>query len=120
MKLYEKNMGRFAVMIPVTEDDGCGGYITSYTDGAEFSASLIGGSMREYFSGRRLVKLRKYSVIVSPDSGFVPSFGDIFRSLDDGRRYIVTGERRSPPDISVIRFSVTDAEAWMEDENDEG
>ena len=99
MKLYERNLKACVLLEAEDSDDGEGGRIISYVNGDAFFAAIILESSVERLIGENTYTLGKYSVVTPYDdeNKLRLSFGKRFKTVDDGRTFIVTSEPVSPP-----------------------
>ena len=95
-----------------TVNDGYGGYITTYTEGAEFSAAIRFDSSIEARAAEKAGVTSLYTVVTSKN--MILQFHDVFRRVSDGKIFRVTsdGDDKATPDSASLNMREVTAEEW--------
>ena len=95
-----------------TANDGYGGYITTYTEGAEFSAAIRFDSSIEARAAEKQGVTSLYTIITSRN--IVLQYHDVFRRNRDGKIFRVTsdGDDKATPDLASLDMREVTAEEW--------
>lgn len=110
--LYEQMMEPFCYIEKTRIADGEGGYITTWTEGAEFSAHAAFDTSIEARTGAAAGVSSLYT-ITAPK--FVAlEYHDIIRRASDGKIFRVTsdGDDVVTPPMSTLSFLQVTAEEW--------
>lgn len=112
MSLLENAMEKCVLMDKTTTADGRGGYVPTWTDGAEFNAAItFDTSMQARIAEAQGVK-NLYTVTTTKAMNL--EYHDVFRRLDDGKVFRVTSDgddNKTPPTAHLNMRQVT-AEEW--------
>lgn len=95
------------------QPDGYGGYVTTWTDGAEFSAAVVSDTSIEARIADKQGVTSLYTV-TTPKS-LTLEYHDVFKRKSDGKVFRVTsdgGDKHTPASASLNMRQVT-AEEWM-------
>lgn len=93
--------------------DGEGGWITGWTDGAEFMAAVVLDTTTTAVIAERQGMAKIYRV-TAPKNALL-SFHDVFRRESDGQIFRVTSDRKdvqTPHAFDITPFSQVTAEEW--------
>lgn len=110
--LYERMMEAFCYIEKVRIADGEGGYITTWTEGAEFSAHAAFDTSIEARTGAAAGVSSLYT-ITAPVSAQL-EYHDVIRRKSDGKIFRVTsdGDDVVTPGVSTLSFLQVTAEEW--------
>lgn len=93
-------------------EDGAGGFITEWKDGARFSAAI---TFDNSLAARRAEKEGVSSVYtVTTAKSAALEYHDVFRRISDGKIFRVTsdGDDKQTPTRASFQFSQVTAEEW--------
>ena len=95
-----------------TVNDGYGGFITTYTEGAEFSAAVRFDSSIEARAAEKQGVTSLYTIITSRN--FVLQYHDVFRRKRDGKIFRITsdGDDSFTPESASLDMRLVTAEEW--------
>ena len=95
-----------------TVNDGYGGYITTYTEGAEFSAAIRFDSSIEARAAEKQGVTSLYTIITSRN--IVLQYHDVLRRERDGKIFRVTsdGDDSYTPNSASLDMRLVTAEEW--------
>lgn len=96
-----------------TTSDGYGGYIDSWTDGAEFDAAIVFNTSMEARVGEKQGVTSLYTV-TTPKS-LTLEYHDIFRRVSDGKIFRVTsdGDDSYTPSSATLDMRQVTAEEYI-------
>lgn len=112
MSLLSDSMEKCVMLDRRTEADGYGGFITRWTDGAPFQASVIvDSSMQARIAGVQGVT-SLYTVTTEKSANL--QYHDVFRRASDGKIFRVTsdGDDRKTPPSATLNMRQVSAEEW--------
>jgi hypothetical protein len=112
MTLFEKSMEPVIMMEKTRTADGEGGFITQWTEGAEFQAAItFDGSLQARVAEKQGVT-SIYTVTTSRTAGL--EYHDVFKRVSDNKIFRVTsdGDDKLTPDFATFSFSQVSAEEW--------
>ena len=95
-----------------TANDGYGGFITNYTEGAEFSAAIRFDSSIEARAAEKQGVTSLYTIITNKN--IVLQYHDVLRRKRDGKIFRVTsdGDDSYTPDSASLNMRLATAEEW--------
>ncbi len=95
-----------------TANDGYGGFITTYTEGAEFSAAIRFDSSIEARAAEKQGVTSLYTIITNKN--IVLQYHDVLRRERDGKIFRVTsdGDDSFTPDSASLNMRLATAEEW--------
>lgn len=113
MSLLDDFMDTCVMLDKTTAADGYGGYITTWTDGAEFQAAItldtsIDARVAEKAGVKSLYTVTTAKVLVL-------EFHDVFRRKRDGKIFRVTsdGDDKATPKSAGLDMRQVTAEEWV-------
>ena len=112
MSLLEYAMEDCVMIHKITSDDGYGGEITTWVDGATFQAAFeFNGSTQARIAQAQGAK-DNYRVTTHKDK--ILGYHDVFRRESDGQVFRVTsnGKDAKTPKTAGLNMSIVNAEAW--------
>lgn len=112
MSLLSEAMSKCVMMNKQTSDDGYGGYITTWQDGAQFDAAIVFDTSIE----ARRADIEGVSSLYTVTTGraLTLEYHDVFRRLTDNKIFRVTSDgddKFTPPSANLDMRQVT-AEEW--------
>lgn len=112
MSLLSDAMTTCVILNKQTEADGYGGYITTWTDGAEFKAAIVLDSSMEARIGEKQGVTALYTVTTSRALNL--QYHDVFRRVEDGKIFRVTsdGDDKKTPKSAGLDMRQVSAEEW--------
>lgn len=112
MMLYEAMMETCVLMEKVRVSDGLGGWTTSWTQGAEFSAAILKDSSAVAKIAEKDGVTELYTVTVARETPL--EFHDVFKRSSDNQIFRVTSNMKDneAPVFSGINFGQVSAERW--------
>lgn len=110
MSLLSDAMTTCVILNKQTEADGYGGYITTWTDGAEFKAAIVLDSSMEARIGEKQGVTALYTVTTSRALNL--QYHDVFRRVEDGKIFRVTsdGDDKKAPKSAGLDMRQVSAE----------
>ena len=95
-----------------TVNDGYGGYITTYTEGAEVSAAIRFDSSIEARAAEKQGVTSLYTIITG--RSFVLQYHDVLRRKRDGKIFRITsdGDDSYTPNSASLDMRLVTAEEW--------
>lgn len=112
MSLLEAFKEPCALMEKTRVSDGEGGWLTQWSQGAEFRAAIV---MDSTMAARVAEHEGMTSVFtVTTDRSTPLEFHDVFKRLSDGKIFRVTSDGRNneTPDVASFQFSQVQAQEW--------
>lgn len=112
MSLLTNAMELCVLLDKSTASDGRGGYITTWTDGAEFAAAItLDSSMQAKIAESQGVTA-VYTVTTSKAINL--QYHDVFRRAEDGKIFRVTsdGDDKKTPPTAGLNMRQVSAEEW--------
>lgn len=112
MSLIDDFMDKCIMLNKVTTADGYGGYITTWTDGAEFDAAITFNTSMEARTAEKAGVTSLYTVTTS--KALTLEYHDVFRRVRDGKVFRVTsdGDDKFTPASSTLDMRQVEAEEW--------
>lgn len=112
MSLLDEAMTRCVILNKTTENDGYGGYITGWSDGATFEAAVVLDSSMQARIGQQMGVTGIYTVTTKKHMNL--QYHDVFRRVSDGKIFRVTsdGDDKKTPDSALLNMRQVSAEEW--------
>lgn len=112
MRLLDLSMQECVMMDKKTVSDGEGGYLTVYSEGARFMASVVPENQGLDKIARAISEAVTYRVTTRRNVSL--SVYDIFRTVGDGQTYRISYSNvQSTPETADLDMRVTTAERWV-------
>lgn len=111
MRLIDAAMELCVFVNTRREQDGLGGYYTSYEDGAEFKAAITHNSTLQAMIAEKQGYKATYTITTPEGVGLQP--GNLIRRKDDGQVFRITSNSRDEktPRSASFKYEQTTAEA---------
>lgn len=112
MSLLSEAMEACVLLNKQTTADGYGGYISTYTDGAEFQAAIVFDTSIEARVAEAQGVTSRYTVTTS--RSMMLEYHDVFRRIRDGKLFRVTsdGDDKYTPASAGLDMRQVTAEEW--------
>lgn len=112
MSLLSDQMENCILMDKQTQSDGYGGYITTWVEGAEFSAAVILDSSIEARVAEKQGVTALYTVTTQKALNL--QYHDVFKRTGDGKIFRVTsdGDDKHTPASATLNMRQVSAEEW--------
>lgn len=112
MSLLSQAMSDCVFLNKSVVDDGYGGRITNWTEGAKFKAAIVFNSSIEARIAEKQGVTSLYTVTIHKD--FMLDYNDVFRRVKDGKTFRVTsdGDDEFTPDSATLDMRQITAEEW--------
>lgn len=114
MTMIEESMTAYAIMQKVRRPDGEGGFITEWTEGAGFQASItFDSSMQARIADKQGVS-SLYTVTTAKNAKL--EYHDVIKRLSDGKIFRITsdGDDKQTPARAVFgQYLQVTAEEWV-------
>jgi len=114
MTMIEESMESCAIMQRVRVPDGEGGFITQWTQGAEFKASItFDSSMQARIADKQGVT-SMYTVTTAKNAKL--DFHDVIKRLSDGKVFRITSDgddKQTPARAMFGQYLQVTAEEWV-------
>lgn len=112
MSLLNDAMEKCVILNKKTSSDGYGGFITSWTDGAEFEAAIVFDTSIEARRAEAEGVTSVYTVTVPRSVNL--EYHDVFRRVADGKIFRVTsdGDDKFTPSSATLDMRQVTAEEW--------
>lgn len=113
MSLLSEQMETCVVLNKQTQADGYGGYIQTWTDGAEFQAAITFDTSITARSAEKQGVSSLYTVTTT--KALTLEYHDVFRRLRDGKIFRVTsdGDDKYTPASATLNMRQVTAEEWV-------
>lgn len=113
MSLLTEQMESCVILNKQTSPDGYGGYITTWTDGADFLAAIVFDTSIEARVAEKQGVSSLYTVTTS--RALTLEYHDVFRRTRDGKIFRVTsdGDDRYTPARTALDMRQVTAEEWV-------
>lgn len=113
MSLLTEAMEQCVLMDKSTVDDGYGGYISSWTDGAKFKAAMTVDNSTEAMTAQAAGVTAMYTVTTEKQMNL--QYHDVFRRLSDGKIFRVKtdGDDVKTPSSAGLNMRQVRAEEWV-------
>jgi hypothetical protein len=118
MSLIDDFMDKCIMLNKVTTADGYGGYITTWTDGAEFDAAITFDTSMQARTADKAGVTSLYTVTTS--RALTLEYHDVFRRVRDGKVFRVTsdGDDKFTPASATLDMRQVTAEEWSVTQNE--
>lgn len=112
MSLLSEAMENCILLNKQTMADGYGGYITTWVDGAEFTAAITFDTSMEARTADKVGVTSLYTVTTS--KALILQYHDVFRRVRDGKIFRVTsdGDDKFTPASANLNMRQVTAEEW--------
>ena len=112
MSLLSEAMDKCVMMHKVTQDDGYGGEITTWQDGASFDAAITFDTSIEARTAEQQGVTSLYTVTTRKEK--VLEYHEVFRRLSDGKIFRVTsdGDDKFTPKSATLNMRQVTAEEF--------
>lgn len=118
MSLIDDFMDKCIMLNKITTADGYGGYITTWTDGAEFDAAITFDTSMQARTADKAGVTSLYTVTTS--RALTLEYHDVFRRVRDGKVFRVTsdGDDKFTPASATLDMRQVTAEEWSVTQNE--
>lgn len=118
MSLIDDFMDKCIMLNKVTTADGYGGYITTWTDGAEFDAAITFDTSMQARTADKAGVTSLYTV--TTNKALTLEYHDVFRRVRDGKVFRVTsdGDDKFTPASATLDMRQVTAEEWSVTQNE--
>lgn len=112
MSLLDEAMEACIILNKVTQADGYGGYITTWNDGAEFSAAIVLDTSMQARIAEKQDVTSLYTVTTKKVMNL--QYHDVFRRVRDNKIFRVTsdGDDKHTPSSAKLNMRQVSAEEW--------
>lgn len=112
MSLLSEAMDDCIILNKQTSPDGYGGYVTTWTDGAEFKAAIVFDTSMQARSANKQGVTSMYTVTTG--RALTLEYHDVFRRVRDGKIFRVTsdGDDKYTPASTTLDMRQVTAEEW--------
>lgn len=112
MSLLEEALEVCVMMDKTTQPDGYGGYISTYTEGAEFKAAITFDTSMEARAAEKQGVTSLYTVTTS--KALILQYHDVFKRLRDGKifRVMSDGDDKFTPQSASLDMRQVTAREW--------
>lgn len=112
MSLLSEAMTPCVILDKKTVPDGYGGYISTWSEGAEFDAAIVLDTSMQARIGEKQGVTSLYTVTTS--RALTLEYHDVFRRLSDGKIFRVTsdGDDKYTPKSAALDMRSVSAEEW--------
>lgn len=112
MSLLDEMRSACVLLDKKREPDGEGGFITKWTEGAEFSAAVTFSTSVEARVAEKQGVTSLYTVTTGKN--LTLEYHDVFKRLSDGKIFRVTsdGDDKATPERAAINMRQVTAEEW--------
>ena len=114
MSMIEESMESCVVMQKVRTPDGEGGFITEWTEGAEFNASITFDSSMQARIGEKQGVSSLYTVTTSKNAKL--EYHDVIKRLRDKKLFRITSDgddKQTPVRAAFGQYLQVTAEEWV-------
>lgn len=113
MSLLDKAMETFAFIDKIRQPDGEGGYITTWAEGAEFTANARFDSSMQARIGEAQGVTSLYTITTR--KAVTLEYHDVVKRLSDGKIFRVTsdGDDNKTPESAGLNMRQVSAEEWV-------
>ena len=110
--LYEAMMVPCVLMEKTRVSDGIGGWVTTWTEGAQFQGAILKNNTIQAKVAEKDGMEEVYTITV--ERGVPIVFHDVVKRLSDGQIFQITSEPKDnqSPQFSAINFGQFTARAW--------
>lgn len=118
MSLIDDFMDKCIMLNKITTADGYGGYIITWTDGAEFDAAITFDTSMQARTADKAGVTSLYTVTTS--RALTLEYHDVFRRVRDGKVFRVTsdGDDKFTPASATLDMRQVTAEEWSVTRNE--
>lgn len=118
MSLIDDFMDKCIMLDKTTVADGYGGYITTWTEGAEFDAAITFDTSMQARTADKAGVTSLYTVTTS--RALTLEYHDVFRRVRDGKVFRVTsdGDDKFTPASATLDMRQVTAEEWSVTQNE--
>lgn len=118
MSLIDDFMDKCIMLNKITTADGYGGYIITWTDGAEFDAAITFDTSMQARTADKAGVTSLYTVTTS--RALTLEYHDAFRRVRDGKVFRVTsdGDDKFTPASATLDMRQVTAEEWSVTQNE--
>lgn len=112
MSLLSEAMEKCIILNKQTVADGYGGYITTWTDGAEFDAAIVFDTSMQARTAEKQGVTSLYTVTTG--KSLTLEYHDVFRRVRDSKIFRVTsdGDDKYTPASASLNMRQVTAEEW--------
>ena len=112
MSLLSEAMENCIMLNKITENDGYGGYITTYTEGAEFEAAIVLDNSMQARVAEKQGVTALYTITTEKSLNL--QFHDVFKRISDGKIFRVTsdGDDNKTPASAGLNMRQVSAEQY--------
>lgn len=112
MSLLDEAMSECILLNKTTTNDGYGGYITEWSDGATFYAAIVLDSSMQAKIGQQMGVTGLYTITTRKPMNL--QYHDVFRRVEDGKLFRVTsdGDDKKTPESASLNMRQVSAEEW--------
>lgn len=112
MNLIENMMDECVLMTKTKSPDGSGGFVTSWSEGAQFKAAITLDTTMEARTAERAGVTSVYTVTTYKSVAL--EYHEVFKRLRDGKVFRVTSDPNDKvsPTISTLDIAQVTAEKW--------
>ena len=113
MSLLDDALETCVMMDKRTEPDGYGGYISTYTEGAQFKAAIVFDATMEARAAEKQGVTSLYTVTTS--RALTLEYHDVFKRMRDGKIFRVTsdGDDKFTPASTALDMRQVTAEEYI-------
>lgn len=114
MSMIEESMESCVIMQKVRTPDGEGGFITEWTEGAEFNASITFDSSMQARIGEKQGVSSLYTVTTSKNAKL--EYHDVIKRLRDKKLFRITSDgddKQTPVRAAFGQYLQVTAEEWV-------
>lgn len=119
MSLLSEAMESCTLLDKHTTSDGYGGYIISWTDGAEFKAAIVLDTSMEARRAEQAGVKSLYTITTEKSMNL--QYHDVFRRESDGKIFRVTsdGDDKKTPNSANLNMRQVTGEEWSLNSNEQ-
>ena len=112
MSLLDEAMTQCVLLDKVTEADGYGGYVTNWTEGAQFMCAIVLDSSLQAKVAEKQGVTGLYTVTTRKSLNL--QYHDVFKRLSDNKIFRVTsdGDDKNTPASAGLNMRQVSAEEW--------
>lgn len=113
MSLLTQAMENVVLMEKQRTSDGEGGFISAWTDGAQFRAAITFNTSMEARTAEKQGVTSRYTITAPKNAKL--EYHDVLRRLRDGKVFRVTsdGDDVQTPESATFQFLQVEAEEWL-------
>lgn len=113
MTLLSEAMEKCVILNKSTSADGYGGYITTWTDGAEFDCAIVLDTSMQARIAEQAGVTALYTITTSRN--LILQYHDVIRRVRDGKIFRVTsdGDDKATPASTGLDMRQVTAEEWV-------